>query len=320
VRYASLGDRLLAQVVDGAVAVGLFFIIEGVAGPLLAHLPPVQRVTWVAVGAGIVMLVYFVVMESLLGASLGKLVAESRVQSRDSGRLVGLGPILIRNVMRLVDGIGFYLVGGICAMLTPRRQRVGDLVAGTVVVHRPTGGTLRTVSLLLAIAIAAAGVLEATVLRVGGPNGPRIENLILTDDFNGTTNKTTFSPATPRLYLHFTLTEAPLDTVVKASWFAPSADIQGGFPLGGAETRTGPFQSGVGFSIEAPPNGWVPGDYRVDLSVNATPVRTERFVVSAAAGSAPPAAPTVLRAPTLTLPAVGSPVPTTATVVPTRTP
>jgi hypothetical protein len=41
-----------------------------------------------------------------------------------------------RNFMRIIDQLpGVYGVGIVSVMISPRRQRLGDLVAGTVVVH-----------------------------------------------------------------------------------------------------------------------------------------------------------------------------------------
>ena len=56
------------------------------------------------------------------------------VESR-TGKPGDYGKALIRNVLRLVDWLPFlYLVGGILVLVSERRQRLGDLVAGTVVV------------------------------------------------------------------------------------------------------------------------------------------------------------------------------------------
>jgi hypothetical protein len=43
---------------------------------------------------------------------------------------------LIRNVLRVVDQLpGVYAVGIVTMLISPRSQRLGDLAAGTVVVH-----------------------------------------------------------------------------------------------------------------------------------------------------------------------------------------
>jgi uncharacterized RDD family membrane protein YckC len=52
---------------------------------------------------------------------------------------VTLGTSLIRNLMRTVDFLPFFYLGGLLAMLSNRRfQRLGDLAAGTLVVSTPS--------------------------------------------------------------------------------------------------------------------------------------------------------------------------------------
>jgi uncharacterized RDD family membrane protein YckC len=82
--------------------------------------------------------VYYVMFESLSGRTIGKLLTGIRVVT-DNGTRAGLGRILARTAMRLIDGLGGYLVGFLVAMTSPRRQRLGDITAGTMVVrvHRP---------------------------------------------------------------------------------------------------------------------------------------------------------------------------------------
>ncbi len=44
-----------------------------------------------------------------------------------------------RNLVRLIDGLFFYVVGMISVMLSQQNKRLGDYVAGTVVIHdQPT--------------------------------------------------------------------------------------------------------------------------------------------------------------------------------------
>jgi hypothetical protein len=46
--------------------------------------------------------------------------------------------VVIRNLLRFVDMLPvFYMLGGIVSILSPRGQRLGDLAAGTIVVHNP---------------------------------------------------------------------------------------------------------------------------------------------------------------------------------------
>jgi hypothetical protein len=54
---------------------------------------------------------------------------------RADGRPAGMSEIAVRTVLRVVDGIGLYIVGLIVMLATgQRRQRLGDMAAGTIIV------------------------------------------------------------------------------------------------------------------------------------------------------------------------------------------
>ena len=71
-------------------------------------------------------------------AVLGKLIVDTRVVGDEpgvaAGAAPGWGPSILRNLLRVVDGFFFYLVGFITAIATTDNQRVGDLAASTQVV------------------------------------------------------------------------------------------------------------------------------------------------------------------------------------------
>ena len=82
-----------------------------------------------------VMFLYFALLEGLSGATVGKRLMRLRVVDVNDGR-AGLRRCLIRNVLRLVDGLpSMGLVGAILIVMTAERTRVGDMVAGTRVVR-----------------------------------------------------------------------------------------------------------------------------------------------------------------------------------------
>ncbi len=76
---------------------------------------------------------YYWLCEAYLGGTPGKLILGIRVRMVDGGR-IGLLASLIRNLLRIIDGLFFYLVGAFWVWFTPARQRLGDQIAGTVVV------------------------------------------------------------------------------------------------------------------------------------------------------------------------------------------
>src|SRR5262245_19224013 len=76
-------------------------------------------------------LYYFFALESGEGQTLGKRLMKIRVVRAD-GRPAGMGEIAVRTILRVVDN---YLIGMTVRLATgERRQRIGDLAAGTIVV------------------------------------------------------------------------------------------------------------------------------------------------------------------------------------------
>lgn len=89
-------------------------------------------VVWLTV----IWLIYFIGLEALFGATVGKGMVGLQVTDL-SGARPSLWSIVLRNVARVVDGLPIvYLVGGGVALLSSRRQRLGDHLAHTVVVRR----------------------------------------------------------------------------------------------------------------------------------------------------------------------------------------
>jgi uncharacterized RDD family membrane protein YckC len=71
----------------------------------------------------------------------------------------------VRNVLRLLDAIGFYLLGFFVAVFSPARRRIGDYAAQTVVLEQPpTLGSRVTVVCIWFVLIAAA-VWGAYIIR-----------------------------------------------------------------------------------------------------------------------------------------------------------
>lgn len=82
---------------------------------------------------------YYVVFEGTLGATPGKLVIGLRVVKTD-GSKCGISSSIIRNVLRIVDALpALYLLGIILIVSSKSKQRLGDRLAGTMVVKRGGG-------------------------------------------------------------------------------------------------------------------------------------------------------------------------------------
>ena len=140
---AGVGSRVLAGLTDLLICAGTLFVIA-VAIVLLGGGPSLigdRSASW---GAAVLLLAQFVVMwgyyvlfEGLMdGQTPGKRLHRLRVV-RDGGYSVTFGVSAVRNLVRMLDmqpGV-FYLVGMASLFFTKRGRRLGDLVAGTIVVR-----------------------------------------------------------------------------------------------------------------------------------------------------------------------------------------
>jgi uncharacterized RDD family membrane protein YckC len=94
--------------------------------------------------AVLIYLLYHPVLEvAMHGRTPGKRMAGVRIVTRE-GATPGIGPLLMRNLFRIIDSLPvFYTVGLVCCLLTTQRVRVGDLAAGTVLVLDESVATQR---------------------------------------------------------------------------------------------------------------------------------------------------------------------------------
>ncbi|HEV2012293.1 MAG TPA: RDD family protein [Candidatus Dormibacteraeota bacterium] len=147
IETASLWARTLAIVVDLLVVSVIQSVVNGVFGSehiTNAVLDPStsggyssftsNSATVDGVWLWVAAISYFALLEGLFGNTVGKAAVRIRVTDL-SGRAAGWRAVVIRNVLRLIDSLpGFYLVGALVARFSPRRQRIGDHLAGTLVV------------------------------------------------------------------------------------------------------------------------------------------------------------------------------------------
>lgn len=158
-RVAGPGTRSYAFVLDWHVRV-LIVLTWGLLGVLLRQNLPAAAAGKVAsnpvmiavmVAAGLTYFLYHPVLElALRGRTPGKRIAGVRIVTAE-GEMPGAGPLLMRNLFRLIDSLPFlYLVGLVCCFLTRQSVRIGDMAAGTVLVLDATDSA-RSLSRLGAI-------------------------------------------------------------------------------------------------------------------------------------------------------------------------
>ncbi|MFG2053452.1 RDD family protein [Micromonospora sp. NPDC048930] len=172
VRAARLGSRVLALLIDLlAQLVAALLLFSGLS-LLVLSLPGVDEALMGALGTLVVILVlvgYPVLMERFVrGRTLGKLAVGLRVVRADGGP-VGVGQSLTRALVGVaVEWPGLVLpllswAASVTVMLSdPRGRRLGDLVAGTLVVHTRGAGVWRPLPSPVPPLLAWAATLDLT--------------------------------------------------------------------------------------------------------------------------------------------------------------
>jgi uncharacterized RDD family membrane protein YckC len=129
--------RALAWIID-------LVFIGGLTSLLGAGLGLVKLINF-DIGTSLLVVAYFVtqigygiVCEwSWRGQTVGKRLLRLRVVDAGGLRLQ-FSQVVLRNLLRFLDALpACYLVGGLASLLNARAQRLGDLVAGTIVVRNP---------------------------------------------------------------------------------------------------------------------------------------------------------------------------------------
>jgi uncharacterized RDD family membrane protein YckC len=141
---AGIGSRFLGLAIDTLLQIVLYLVgallfawmgTSGIAR-MVGWLPP----SWLgAVGILFIFCVYwgyFAIFEIFWnGQTPGKRLAKIRV-IQQSGRPINAYEAIGRNLMRAIDILPtMYGAGLVCMMLNSQNRRIGDFVAGTVVIH-----------------------------------------------------------------------------------------------------------------------------------------------------------------------------------------
>lgn len=156
-RIAGVGVRMTAQIADLMITL----TASGCALVLLALLQLTQPQTLIAIGSLLFFLTrvpYYILTElAWNGQTLGKRLMKIKVVSHDGGSL-GTHAIVLRNLMKEAEvflpgtlllaldqnspvlsliAFGWVVMAFLIPLLNPHRQRLGDLLAGTHVIHMP---------------------------------------------------------------------------------------------------------------------------------------------------------------------------------------
>lgn len=146
-RYPGVAPRALATLIDGVlgfIAIGIPLLIlfgkksttnvTGGTTTSYSTTDPKVFVIW-----GVLALAYYVLFETAIGATPGKLVLGLRVRDATTGTKCTARAAAIRNLLRVVDGFPYvvpYLVGAIAIWQSDSHRRIGDRMANTIVTYR----------------------------------------------------------------------------------------------------------------------------------------------------------------------------------------
>jgi uncharacterized RDD family membrane protein YckC len=144
---AGIGSRFIAMAVDTAIQVGSgivllialslvsVFSVFQVFGPT----SPQWTIAIVIIAGFVIYYGYFAFFEAAWnGQTPGKRFAQLRVM-KDDGRPISAYDSIARNLLRIVDQLpAFYGVAIFSVLISKQNKRIGDFVAGTVVVHEKT--------------------------------------------------------------------------------------------------------------------------------------------------------------------------------------
>ncbi len=162
-RYIGSGRRFFALLIDT--------LITAIAWVPFAETESREGVTSISwqgldfVVPALITLAYFVLLEGLAGATIGKAVLGIRVRRPDGSR-IDLGAAVVRNLARAVDAFPYvipYLAAAVAMSRSDSKQRLGDRWANTVVILVGTEGTRDAV---------APPAADASGLPSPPPGGP----------------------------------------------------------------------------------------------------------------------------------------------------
>ncbi|MHC4589282.1 MAG: RDD family protein [Planctomycetota bacterium] len=144
VRYAGLWIRGAALLLDWLLFCAVFFPVTRLVKGVWVMGPGDHR--WVQ-GSGsfvtdplclaflLVIIAYFILLEGLAGATVGKMLVRVRIVGADGERIT-MAQSVVRNVLRVVDSLpALNLVGIVLILVSPEKARFGDLVAKTRVIR-----------------------------------------------------------------------------------------------------------------------------------------------------------------------------------------
>jgi len=138
---AGIGSRFLAAALDTLIQFAVLIVMVVIGLLVFAGLSTISEkaglwgIAIYVLGAFTLQSGYFAFFEAVWnGQTPGKRYVHIRV-IKDSGRPITTYEAVLRNLMRIVDSVPGYGIGILSMLISSQNKRLGDFVAGTVVVH-----------------------------------------------------------------------------------------------------------------------------------------------------------------------------------------
>ena len=130
--HIGVGLRAVATIIDTLLLMVIAYLIALLTGATTAsgfNLTGAPAFLWFFIA-----IAYYILMEGQFGATIGKKLVGLKVVKVD-GQALNWQAAIVRNVLRIVDGFLFYLVGAVIVWSSKNKQRLGDIVAHTAVIR-----------------------------------------------------------------------------------------------------------------------------------------------------------------------------------------
>ncbi len=128
-KFATLFQRSLAFLID---IILIILAVMMLSIPIRYAPSAIQLLITIAVFP--IIFLYFILFEHLAGQTIGKKIMKIAVITQH-GKKPAIKQAIIRNILRIIDGLPFfYILGIILIILTKQKQRLGDMIAHTIVI------------------------------------------------------------------------------------------------------------------------------------------------------------------------------------------
>ncbi|KRG12041.1 RDD family protein [Lederbergia galactosidilytica] len=155
-QLAGLGSRTVAFIIDNII-ISIAMVIIMLVGFLLVYaiseIPFMSDAisylfVFMIIGLFLLNYGYFVVLEFFWGGkTIGKKIMGIRV-IQENGQSITFLSSFIRNLLLIIDSLPYYLVGLLMVFFHPKKKRLGDLLAGTIVVYDENSQSKKKQSLI----------------------------------------------------------------------------------------------------------------------------------------------------------------------------